>query len=252
MSDMFITHASLKARHGFFTRNGGVSGGLFASLNCGVSRAGERENALENRRLAMSALGVPPESLSVLNQTHSSMVLTVDAPVTIDMNEEGDAQVTRTRGITLGVVTADCAPVLLHDPVAGVIGAAHSGWRGTLGFIAPATVMVMEKLGANRRNITAVIGPCIEQRSYEVSPDFPAPFIARDREEFFKPSPKAGHFLFNLKGCIAHDLQTMGVGEVITLPHDTYEDKAHFFSNRRATHRSEAGFGLQLSAISLD
>ena len=252
MKDIFITHQVLQARHGFFTRKGGISSGLFGSLNCGSRREEERANALENRRLAMQALGVTPESLSILNQTHSSMVLSVDKPITADANEDGDAQVTRKRGITLGVVTADCAPVLLHDPIAGVIGAVHSGWRGTLGFIAPATVMVMEKLGADRRHITGVIGPCIEQRSYEVGPDFPAPFIAREREPFFKPSAKAGHFMFDLKGCIAHDLQAMGVSQIAVMPQDTYEEEELFFSNRRATHRNETGFGLQLSAITLD
>lgn len=247
----FIRAQGIQARHGFFTRRGGVSTGLFASLQCGIKTADDKANVLENRRRALEALGAAPDSLSVLLQIHSADVLTLDTPITPDMPQRGDAMVTRTPGLTLGLVTADCAPLLFHDPVAGVIGAAHSGWKGTLAGIGVATLEAMEKLGAQRRNISAAIGPCIAQESYEVGPEFPEPFIARGRKEFFVPSTTEGHFRFDLRGCIKADLEAARIGTVEVLPQDTYKDEAGFFSNRRATHRGEAVYGLQLSAIIL-
>ena len=249
---MRITSPALQAQHGFFTRHGGVSEGVFASLNCGYNKD-ERPRVDENRRRAMATLGLNVDRLRVLKQMHTATVITVndDQPLPYDL--VGDALVTKLPTLALGVVTADCAPILLQDPRAGVIGAAHSGWKGTLESIGAATVAAMEKLGADKKNITAVIGPCIGAESYEVGPEFPAPFLARDTAlgQFFKPSPRSGHFMFDLPGCVRHGLEQLGLGQIALSGRDTYSENNDFFSNRRTLHKGEGGFGLQLSAISL-
>lgn len=249
---MRITSPALQAQHGFFTRHGGVSEGVFASLNCGLNKD-TRAHVEENRRRAMATLGLEGRQLRVLKQMHTATVITICDSQPLHAELIGDALVTKLSGLALGVVTADCAPILLHDPRSGVIGAAHSGWKGTLENIGAATVAAMEKMGADKKNITAIIGPCIGAESYEVGPEFPAPFLARDAalEQFFKPSPRAGHFMFDLPGCVRHGLEQLGIGQIAITGHDTYSDNNDFFSNRRTLHNGEGGFGLQMSAICL-
>lgn len=261
MNEMFLTHPALATPHGFFTRHGGVSTGILASLNCRVTNRNPvlaelhknvTAEGFENRTRAMAALKRSLDDLCVLDQEHGTNVITITEALPCDHKLVGDGLVTNTPGIVLGVMAADCAPILFHDPVAKVIGAAHSGWKGTLAGVDAATLEAMEKLGAKRSRIKAVIGPCIAQDSYEVGPDFPAPFIASGRPGYFIPSTKAGHFMFDLKGCVADGLQAAGIGEVAVIAQDTCANEANFFSNRRATLRKEPDFGLQLSAISLD
>lgn len=247
----FISSPVLAVPHGFFTRRGGVSTGIHASLNCSLSKSDDLTAAHENRSRVCSALGAAPASLTSLWQVHGNEVVTLAAPIAPQNRPKADAMVTATGGITLGILTADCAPLLFHDPVAKVIGAAHSGWKGTLGNIAHQTIKAMQALGARPANITAAIGPCITADSYEVGPEFPAPFEAAGYGRFFIPSRKAGHFMFDLKSCIHSQLAAAGVTNVNVLPNDTYKEEADFYSNRRATHRGEAGFGLQISAIRL-
>lgn len=241
-------------RHGFFTRRGGISSGAYDSLNCRIGRVDDPAAVMENRRRVMRALDLPAERLTSLFQVHGAGVIPLTCPLDSTRIPEADALVTATPGVALGVLGADCAPILLADPINRVIGAAHSGWQGTLLDVGSATVRAMEKLGADRRNIVAVIGPAIAADSYEVSPDFPAAFTDKTPALaiFFAPSTtKAGHFLFDLKGCIAWQLQASGVKQVDILPYDTYSNADMFFSNRRATHQRETGFGLQISVISI-
>lgn len=261
MTAVFIASPLLSTPHGFFTRRGGLSTGLYESLNCRVTNrntamAEQYKDATaegwENRKLAMAAIGQRLENLCVLDQEHGTKVITITEPLPRDHKLVGDGLVTRTRGLALGVMAADCAPLLFHDAVAGVVGAAHSGWKGTLARVGEATIKAMEALGASRQNITVVIGPCIAQASYEVGPDFPTAFKASGRERFFVPSHNPHHYMFDMKGCIAADLTALGLGRVEVIAQDTCANEADFFSNRRATLRKEPHFGLQLSAIYLD
>lgn len=247
-----IKSRSLNLSHGFFTRRGGVSSGIYDSLNCGLSNKDDPEAVRENRARVAAALGQKPDSLTTLYQVHGAEVITITEPVIPENRPKADAMVTATRGLVLGVLTADCGPLLLHDPVAGVIGATHSGWKGTLANISTATIKAMQALGAQPHNITAVLGPCIAADSYEVGPDFPSTFINAGYGRFFSPSVKTGHFMFDLKGCIRQQLETAQIGRIEICSEDTYKEDAGFFSNRRALHRGEAGFGLQISAIVLD
>jgi len=249
------THDSLMhpgLRHGFFSRRGGVSHGLYDSLNCGLRNDDNPAHVAENRTRVAASLDLPGAALTSLWQVHGKDVVHVTAPFAIDERPKADAMVTATPGIALGVLSADCAPLLFHDPVHRVIGAAHSGWKGTLLNIGRATLEAMEQLGARRQDVIGVIGPCIAKQSYEVGPTFPAPFLAADAgaAAFFTPSPTAGHFMFDLPGYIAHQLRQAGIGQISAQGDDTYKCE-DYFSNRRATHRSEPGFGLQISAISL-
>jgi hypothetical protein len=236
--------------HGFFGREGGVSGGLYASLNCGLGSQDRRENALENRRRAASALGV--EALNTAYQHHSADVIVVTGPWT-SAPPRGDAMVTRVAGIALGVLAADCAPVLFSDAEARVIGVAHAGWRGALDGVLEATVRAMEGQGAQRSRIVAAIGPCIGATSYEVGTEFEARFRATTGTyaDFFKPADGGGHFLFDLPGFVAGRLLACGLGAIETVACDTYAEEALYFSYRRATHRDEADYGRNLSAIVL-
>lgn len=244
---MFLTSPALSSvKHGFFGRTGGVSQGVFDSLNCGLSNADDPAHVRENRARAMTALGT--NNLTTLYQIHSADVVTVTAPIPAETRPRADAAVTNVPGVTLGVLTADCVPVLFADPVHRVIGAAHSGWKGTAGNIGPKTIAEMEKLGAKRADIVAVIGPCIAQESYEVGPEFPERFPAA----FFSPSPRENRFLFDLGACVMMQLVEAGLGHVSRLPHDTCRESDTFFSNRRNFLGKLDGFGLQLSAICLD
>ena len=244
--------AAAGVRHGFFTREGGVSEGCFASLNCGFGSGDAADKVAHNRAAAMRRLGLPPERLVTLRQTHSAAIVVVDRPWRREEAPRADGLVTATPGIALGILAADCAPVLLVDPAARVIGAAHAGWRGALGGVLEATVLGMERLGAERRRLFAGIGPCIGRASYEVGPEFEAQFIAADAANrgFFAPAARPGHFLFDLAGYIADRLARIGIATAAT-GHDTVAEPARFFSYRRARLVGETAYGRGLSAIAL-
>lgn len=241
-------------RHGFFTRTGGVSQGLYASLNCGYGSNDESDNVTENRRRAMARIGLDGGPLVTVYQIHSATVAIVDVPWAHEDSPRADALVTNQPGIALGILTADCVPVLLADGQAGVIGAAHAGWRGAQKGILEGVVEAMESLGAKRENISAGIGPAIAQRSYEVGPEFPEPFLAQSPEDddLFCPAHRAEHFFFDLKGYVARHLHRMRVGSVMILPCDTYAEDSRFFSYRRSCHCDEKDYGRGLSAIYLE
>ena len=240
-------------RHVFFTRRGGVSDGLFASLNCGFGSADDPRNVEQNRGRAAAALGLSPDRLVSCHQIHGTATLTIERPWRREENPRADGMVTSVPGIALGVLAADCAPVLFADPEARIIGAAHGGWRGALAGVAEATVAAMIALGARAEHIRAGIGPCIAQPSYEVGPEFHAAFAAADRDSgrFFEVAPRAGHFLFDLPGYIAHRLTRLGLAAVERAPHDTAAEEDLFFSYRRACLRGEGDYGRGLAAIAL-
>jgi YfiH family protein len=243
-----------RVRHGFFTREGGVSQGLYASLNCGPGSKDDPEAVRENRRRVTDLLDLPAEALVTLYQTHSAEVVTVTEPWPADRLPQADAMVTNRPGVALGILTADCAPVLLADGKHGVVGAAHAGWKGALGGVLDNTVAAMVSLGARQTDIVAAIGPCIGHRSYEVGPEFSGPFLAEESNnaDFFAPAPRAGHALFDLPGYLSRKLAKLGVHEVTRVPADTCRDEGRFFSYRRATLRGEADYGRQVSVILLD
>jgi purine-nucleoside/S-methyl-5'-thioadenosine phosphorylase / adenosine deaminase len=240
-------------RHGFFTRQGGVSAGIFASLNCGFGSSDEAAKVAENRARAMAVLGLAGDRLATGYQVHSADVVVVDHPWRRGEAPRVDGMVTRTPEIALGILTADCAPVLFADGEARVIGAAHAGWRGAVSGILEATVAAMEKLGATPRRIHAAIGPSIGRHSYEVGPEFPAPFLAENASNaaFFRVAPRAAHFLFDLAGYVAARLQRLGLARIETIPGDTAAETDRFFSYRRSCHRKEPDYGRELSAIAL-
>ena len=239
------------ARHGFFTRLGGVSTGLYTSLNCGIKTDDKQPHVRTNRTKVAEALYIPLEQLVIAKQVHGAKALSVTKPWSIDNAPEADALVTAERGIGLGILTADCAPVLFADKKARIIGAAHAGWKGAVGGILEATVAEMKKLGAKPENIEAAIGPCIGPHSYEVKADFKEPFLAQDKanEKFFKTSPKPGHLLFNLPGYVTHRLNLLDIKTVHDTKQDTLTNETAYFSNRRAFLKSEKGFGLHASVI---
>lgn len=240
-------------RHAFFTREGGVSEGPFAALNCGFGSGDRPERVARNRAIAAARLGLAGDRLVGVRQWHSAAAVIVTRPWRPEEAPAADGLVTRTPGLALGILTADCAPVLLCDPRARVIGAAHAGWRGALGGILEATIARMAELGARRCDIRAGIGPCIGRLSYEVGPEFPAPFVAEDPASavFFAPAPRPGHFLFDLAGYVAHRLARAGIAVIERAPHDTLAEEEHFFSYRRACLRGERCYGRALSAIAI-
>lgn len=242
--------AATGIRHGFFTRTGGVSSGLYASLNVGGGSRDERANLAANRARAMAAFDLPGPALVTAYQVHSATAVAVAGPWPAEP-PQADGLVTDTPGVALGILTADCAPILFADPDARVIGAAHAGWRGALNGVAEATVAAMESLGARRGRIRAAVGPCIGPASYEVGPEFPAPFLAHDprTERFFRPAARERHHMFDLPGYVAHRLKALGLGVVEALGLDTCADEARFFSYRRSTLRKEPDYGRGLSAI---
>jgi polyphenol oxidase len=241
-------------RHAFFTREGGVSAGLYSSLNCGFGSGDAAEKVAENRARAMAALDLAPDRLVTCHQVHSPDVVTVAAPWRREDNPRADALVTNCRGIALGILTADCVPVLFADADAGVIGAAHAGWKGALGGVVAATVAAMARLGAAPGRMRAAIGPCIAQRSYEVGPEFPARFLAEDADngDFFAPARRAGHFMFDIAGYVERRLIAAGIGAIQRAPCDTVAEETRFFSYRRACLKGEKDFGNGLSAIVLE
>ncbi len=241
-------------RHGFFTRRGGVSEGPYAALNCSLSSADDRARVRENRRRAMDALGLGLPALHGLTQVHGVAVADLDAAGWAEgEGPRADAVVTRRPGVALGIVTADCAPVLFADPAAGVLGAAHAGWRGAAAGVLEATVAAMERLGAARGRIRAAIGPCIAQPSYEVGPDLRDAVLAADPDHgrCFAAGRREGRWQFDLPGYCAARLGALGLGAVAALGVDTLAEEARFFSHRRRTLSGGGPIGHQLSAIAL-
>jgi YfiH family protein len=241
-------------RHAYFTRRGGVSEGLFHSLNCGFASGDSEARVAENRAIAMERLGARGGRLVTCRQVHGDRVVTVTDPWGRENAPRADAMVTRVGGLALGVLAADCAPLLFADPVAGIVGAAHCGWRGALSGVAEATVAAMAALGAEQMRIRAGIGPCIGPASYEVGPEFPRPILAEDAGAlaYFAPAPQPGRSLFDLAGYIAHRLRRCGVAAVERAAHDTAAEARDFFSYRRAHRRGEPAYGRGLSAIMLE
>jgi len=237
--------------HGFLGRRGGVSTGELAGLNVGYGSSDERSAIDENRRLAIAAI-FPGAELATVHQVHSAEVVYVDAPWSQDERPRADAMVTTRRNLLLGILTADCAPVLFADSDAGVIGAAHAGWRGALAGVTDSTIAAMEQLGAKRERIRAAIGPCIGQPSYEVDEGFRTRFLEPDpaNERFFADATW-GKPHFDLETYVEHRLRSAGIATVEALHLDTYADAERFYSYRRATHGGEADYGRQLSAIAL-
>jgi YfiH family protein len=235
--------------HGFFGRPGGVSTGIYESLNCGLGSGDDLNAVTENCNRVANAMN---GELVTLYQIHSARAVAVTAPWT-DETPEADAMVTATPGLALGILTADCAPVLFADRQARVIGAAHAGWKGALGGVIESGLAAMEKLGADRAHIAAAIGPCIAQDSYEVGAEFRDRFAAADsaNARFFRTSGKAGHFRFDLENYVVHRLAAAGIASIEPLGADTYTREADFFSFRRTTHRGETNYGRQISAIAL-
>ena len=240
-------------RHAFFTRSGGVSTGLYASLNGGVGSQDDAGKVVENRARMAAALGVEPRRLLTAYQSHSPNVVVAEAPWTTGDRPQADGIVTRMRALAIGVTTADCGPVLLADPRTGVIGAAHAGWRGALTGVIEATVAAMERLGAARGQIRAAIGPMIRQTNYEVGPDLVARFRAEDpaASRFFAPAKREAHAMFDLAGYIAARLKRAGITAVEDTGLCTYADPERFFSYRRTTHHAEADYGRHVNAIAL-
>ncbi|KZK80572.1 Laccase domain protein YfiH [Pseudovibrio sp. Ad13] len=239
--------------HGFFTRERGVSSGIYKGLNVGLGSSDVREDVLENRRRVADQLGTTPERMVTPYQIHSAKALSVSAPFAEEDDRRADALVTNTPGLAIGILTADCGPILFADPDNRVIGAAHSGWKGAVDGILPNTVQAMQQLGANPSNITAVMGPMISQQAYEVGPEFVVRFLeqSQDNKRFFVPSQKPLHSMFDLPAFIKAQLDKLGLKDVIDLKLCTYADADRFFSYRRTTHNKEPDYGRQISTIML-
>lgn len=240
-------------RHGFFTREGGVSRGLYASLNCGYGSNDEKGAVTENRARVARALSVEKEKLLTVHQVHSPNVIRVSQHWAHAKAPQADAMVTDRPNIALGVLAADCAPVLFADERARVVGAAHAGWKGAFTGVLEATVEAMLELGAARERIVAAIGPCISRDAYEVGPEFRDRFIAAKAtdKKWFTPSAREGYFMFDLPRYAAARLEAAQISAVVMLGICTYADEARFFSYRRTTHRGETDYGRHIAAISL-
>ncbi len=240
-------------RHGFYTRVGGVSTGIYRGLNCGPGSNDDASAVELNRTRVAISMNVAPENLMSLYQIHSATAITVTEPWADDARPQADGMVTATPGIALGILTADCAPVLFADPKTGIIGAAHAGWRGALAGVAEATLEQMETLGAHRAEIIAVVGPTISQQNYEVGGDLRTQVLADDNDNatFFVPSDRPDHWRFDLEAYVLKRLRQAGVGTMAGLGECTYADEDRFFSFRRTTHRGEEDYGRQISCIAL-
>jgi len=240
-------------RHGFFTRLGGVSEGIYASLNGGIGSRDAPAKVAENRARMAAALAVRSERLLTAYQSHSADVVTADIPWGPDTRPRADAIVTRARGLAIGVTTADCGPVLFADERAGVIGAAHAGWRGAFHGVLEATIEALERCGADRSRLVVALGPMIRQPNYEVGPEFLARFKAADaaNERFFKASARADHALFDLAGYVATRLRRFGIDHIEDTGRCTYAEPFEFFSYRGSTHRGEPDYGRHLNGIAL-
>jgi YfiH family protein len=239
--------------HAFFTREGGVSTGLYRGLNTGTGSNDARAAVLENRARAMRHLGHAAAALATPYQVHSAEALVVAAPWPPGEGPKVDAVVTDRPGVVVGVGSADCGPVLLAEPEAGIVAAAHAGWKGAFTGVLESAVAAMERLGAERGRIIAVLGPTISAAAYEVGPEFVGRFLEADAENarFFVPSARPGHAMFDLPAYIVARLKAAGIGTAGDVALCTYADEARFFSYRRATHRGEADYGRLLSAIAL-
>jgi YfiH family protein len=241
-------------RHAFFTRAGGVSGGVYASLNAGVGSDDEPGNVAENRARMAAAMGVTPERFLTCYQIHSPDAVVAIEPWGADGRPRADAIVTTVPGLAVGVSTADCGPVLLADTQARVIGAAHAGWRGALAGVTDQTIAAMERLGAARERIVAALGPMIRQPNYETGTDVRDLFVAADpaNARFFRPAAREQHFMFDLAGYVVARLAAAGIGTIEDVEACTYGDAERFFSYRRMTHRGEADYGRHINAIVLE
>ena len=241
-------------RHAFFTREGGVSAGIYASLNCGPGSSDDLDAVASNRATAMAFLERSPDDLVTVRQAHTADVVVVERPFPVSGAPIADALVTDRPGIVLGILTADCAPVLLADKSGRVIAAAHAGWKGALSGVLDSTIRAMGGFGVRPEDTVAVVGPCIAQRSYEVGADFPTPFLVEDPSTsgFFGKALKSDRYMFDLKGYVLHRLRRLGVRDIHALPSDTCCEEQRFFSYRRATLRKEPDYGRQLSAIVID
>ncbi|MET0251438.1 MAG: peptidoglycan editing factor PgeF [Novosphingobium sp.] len=238
--------------HGFLGRRGGVSTGIHAGLNVGLGSDDDRAAVADNRARAVAAV-LPGARLATVHQVHSSDAITVTEPWGDEAPPRADALVTDRAGVLLGILTADCAPVLLADVHAGVVGAAHAGWKGALGGIVEETVAAMARLGAERARMAATVGPCIARASYEVDETFLHRFCQEDAENhWFFDEGTPGHWQFDLECYVGRRLSTAGVGKVVLLGEDTYAQPERFFSYRRATHRGEPGYGRQIALIGLE
>jgi YfiH family protein len=240
-------------RHAFFTREGGTSRGIFASLNCSLGSGDDPAVVAENRRIAMAALGLEPDRLVTCHQVHGADVVTVERPWAHADRPRADALVTAAKGVALGILTADCAPVLFADEKAGIVAAAHAGWRGALTGVVEATIEAMLARGGSRNRIAAAIGPCIGPHSYEVGPEFPAAFLAQSpaNAAFFRVAPRESHHLFDLAGYVRGRLAAAGIARIAVSGGDTAGEPGRFFSYRRACLTGEKQFGHLLSAICL-
>jgi YfiH family protein len=236
--------------HAFLGREGGVSTGILAGLNVGLGSDDDRAAIAENRRRAVEAV-LPGAALVTLHQVHSPDAVIVDAPFADDARPHADALVTDRPGLLLGILTADCVPVLLADRAAGVVGAAHAGWKGAIGGVTDAAIAAMERLGAARDRMVTAIGPCIARASYEVDEGFLRRFLAADpaNERFFTGGVRPGRHQFDIEAYVAHRIAAAGVTRIETPGLDTYADEGRFYSYRRATHRGEADYGRQISLI---
>ena len=248
-----LLHPKLTVAHGFFTRKGGLSRGVHAGLNCGFGSDDDPDIIKQNRKRVADFLHVKSKDLVTVHQIHSANVTIVDKSWANFCAPKGDAMVTSKTEIALGILTADCTPVLFADTTNMVIGAAHAGWRGALAGVLEATVETMESQGAKRENIIAVIGPCIAQESYEVGPEFRATFVDEnsDNDNYFRPSVTENHHQFDLAGFIVHRLKNLALGQCYNLARDTYTDAEYFYSYRRSCHNRESDFGRQISAIAI-
>ena len=241
-------------RHGFFTRIGGVSSGIYAAKNCGFGSGDNPENVARNRARCIAEIANGGAALVTAYQVHSPEAVIVDAPWQPEDAPQVDGMVTSRPNIALGILTADCAPVLFADPEAGVIGGAHAGWKGALDGVLDATVETMESIGAERGRIVAAVGPCIAQDSYEVGPEFRQRFLdhAAANDRYFRPGERPDHPHFDLKGYVADRLRRLELGGVEVDGHDTVAEEDLFFSYRRATLRGEPDYGRGLSAIMIE
>jgi polyphenol oxidase len=251
-SDLLNERAAPRIRHGFFTRKGGVSEGIYAGLNVGVGSDDDREKVTENRSRVAAWFGLGTDRLNTVHQVHSPDVVVVDATSASSERPKADAMVTTVPGVVLGVLSADCGPVLFADAENGVIGAAHAGWKGAFHGVLENTIEAMISLGADRSKITAVLGPSIGPKSYEVGPEFIENFKTVDPGYaiFFSPSEKPGHAMFDLPSLTIKRLTDAGI-KAASLDLDTYSDPDRFFSYRRTTHAKEPDYGRQISAIAI-
>ena len=239
------------AKHGFLGRAGGVSEGIYAGLNIGLGSDDDRDTIMENRRRAKEGV-LPGSELVTVHQIHSADVVTVTGPMPLDQRPQADAMVTDRPGLLLGILTADCVPVLFYDPKANVIGAAHAGWKGALAGVTDNVITAMEALGADRDQIACAIGPCIAQPSYEVDAAFRGRFLDSDTEnDRFFAAGKPDHYQFDIEDYVAARLQAAGITRIDKLGLDTYAHEDRYFSYRRSCHRDEAGYGRQISLIGL-